>query len=350
VDLDGDGIQDIVVAERSQAPSVVAYLRRSQGWQRAVIDTARLRVEAGATHYDIDGDGDQDIVLGGDGSSPEVWWWENPGPDLNPETPWQRHSIKRGGAHKHHDQLFGDFDGDGQAELVFWNQQAKALVLAEVPLDPRQAESWPQRAIYTYSDSVEPPQRGGYPGWKKPHEHEGLAASDLNGDGVLDIIGGGRWFSHQGEGQFAVHEIDPGYTFSRSLVGQFIAGGRPEVVLVAGDGVAPLILYTWQEEGTWTPQVLIDSIFDGHSVSAIDFNGDGHLDIFNAEMGLGNTPHPRVRLLLGNGQGQFTEQILLTDFGLHESVMADLDGDGDYDILGKPYTWEAPRLDIWLQD
>jgi hypothetical protein len=28
--------------------------------------------------------------------------------------------------------------------------------------------------------------------------------------------------------------------------------------------------------------------------------------------------------------------------------VADLDGDGDLDILDKPYNWEAPRVDIWL--
>ena len=30
-------------------------------------------------------------------------------------------------------------------------------------------------------------------------------------------------------------------------------------------------------------------------------------------------------------------------------ALYDLDGDGDLDILNKPYNWEAPRIDIWLQ-
>jgi hypothetical protein len=34
----------------------------------------------------------------------------------------------------------------------------------------------------------------------------------------------------------------------------------------------------------------------------------------------------------------------------HESKIADLDGDGDYDILDKPYGWQTPRLDIWLNE
>jgi hypothetical protein len=29
-------------------------------------------------------------------------------------------------------------------------------------------------------------------------------------------------------------------------------------------------------------------------------------------------------------------------------VLVDLNGDKLLDILGKPYTWQAPRLDIWI--
>jgi hypothetical protein len=32
----------------------------------------------------------------------------------------------------------------------------------------------------------------------------------------------------------------------------------------------------------------------------------------------------------------------------HSLQIADLDGDGRLDILGKPYIWDTPRLEIWL--
>ena len=57
-------------------------------------------------------------------------------------------------------------------------------------------------------------------------------------------------FKYNGNGVFEVNIIDASYSFSRTVTGQFIEGGRPEVVLVVGDGLAPLILYEWID-GTW---------------------------------------------------------------------------------------------------
>jgi len=346
-DVNKDGLNDFLITERSEAPAVVWYQRLADGWQRMVVDTAHLRIEAGSAVTDIDGDGDLDVVFGGDGGCNQVWWWENPWPNYDANTPWIRRTIKNEGPNKHHDQIFGDFDGDGRDELVFWNQSAFTLYLAEIPEDPKNTEAWDYLAIYTYSADIEPPQRGTYPGWKGTNEHEGLAKCDLDGDGKTDIIGGGRWFKHIEGTTFEAHIIDDTYAFSRSAAGQLIKGGRPEVLLVVGDGRAPLNLYQWKNEA-WQVKTLIDEVQDGHSLDVLDVDGDGNLDIFLAEMRLGQNPEAKTRIMFGDGTGNFTEHIVSTGFGLHESRIADLDGDGDVDILGKPYAWEAPRLDVWL--
>ena len=81
----------------------------------------------------------------------------------------------------------------------------------------------------------------------------------------------------------------------------------------------------------------------------LDFNNDGNLDIWVAEMRLNNNnPDAKNLILLGNGKGNFEIIQVSSGIALHESKIADLDGDGDYDILGKPYGWLTPRLDIWL--
>jgi hypothetical protein len=192
---------------------------------------------------------------------------------------------------------------------------------------------------------------GQMPTWKGVNEHEGLFAADIDLDGVTDIIGGGRWFKHMGNHHFQENIVDASYAFSRCAAGQLIEGGRPEIVLVVGDGIAPMYLYEWQE-GTWKRKTLINEVDNGHSLDIIDFNGDGHPDIFNAEMRFSGeyNPDAKLRILLGDGKGNFVDYIVNEGFSHHEAKIADLDGDGDFDILSKPYAFRAPGIDIWLQN
>ncbi len=361
IDADQNGAVDFFITERTAAPAVTWFRYLDGSWQRYVIEAGPLRIEAGAASYDIDQDGDEDIVFGGEGRSNEVWWWENPYPQYDPAIPWTRRSIKKTGKNKHHDQMFGDFDGDGQQELVFWNQGAAALMMAEIPADVKEVETWPFEVIYQYSnDSEMQPAVGlyGYPGWSTVNEHEGLAKIDMDGDGIEDIVGGGRWFKYD-NGTFAERIIDASYTFSRSAAGQFVEGGRPEVMLVVGDGQGPLYMYEWHEwpqnhkrgTGTWKRTLLIEELDNGHTIDVLDFNQDGHLDLFTAEMRFGEgNPDAKIRILLGNGDGTFREMVIAEGYGVHEGRIVDLDGDGDLDVLGKPYTWKAPLLNIWIND
>lgn len=340
LDVDRDGVLDFVIGDRGAAPSLVWYRREISGWTKFVIDATPLFIEAGGAAFDVDGDGDLDVVEGGDVRSNQIWWWENPYPDFHPTTPWVRRLIKDGGANQTHDCLFGDFDGDGEAEFAFWNQGASTLFLAEIPDDPRSGQPWPYVPIYTTTGLV-----------------EGLAAGDVDGDGTLDLVGGGYWFEHVGDGSFAPHVVDAGQAFSRAAVGQLVPGGRPEIVFVIGDsksnppvdGKGPLQVYEWNGSA-WDATALLPFDTDhGHSLALADFNRDGHLDVFNAEMDLLGNDDAALRIFYGDGQGGFVLQEVAVGVDNHESKIGDLDGDGDLDILGKPFA-DSPGLNIWINE
>ncbi|MGH7946407.1 MAG: FG-GAP repeat domain-containing protein [Opitutaceae bacterium] len=92
----------------------------------------------------------------------------------------------------------------------------------------------------------------------------------------------------------------------------------------------------------------------GHTLAVADINGDGNLDIFAAEMARWgrneqpDNPGATAWIWYGNGKGDFRRIIFQEGFGFHEARIADLDGDGRMDVLSKPYTWKAPRVDVWL--
>ncbi len=330
VDIDKNGSDDIVVAGWS-SPSMVWMRKTDKGWDRYVIDDSDSHIEAGGDVYDIDGDGDIDILQGGSWATNEVWWWENPYPDFEVKKVWKRHTIKNTGEKQHHDQLFIDLDGDTQAELVFWNQRARKLSYAKIPEDPTIQSKWKFNTIWS---------------WPQEFKYEGLDKADVDLDGLEDLIGGGHWFKYEGGNNFRANKIDD-YGSSRSAAADLIEGGHPEVVLGSGDGIGPLNLYEWNGK-EWLKTNLIDVVDHGHTLQVGDINGDGHQDIYTAEMyrpGAGDKC--RQWVLYGNGKGQFDIQVISVGIGTHEGKLGDLDGDGDLDILQKDFQ-ETRRLDVWL--
>jgi hypothetical protein len=350
-DLDKDGTNDFVISFRKVAPALVWYRRTGTGWDRYVLDPGFLTVEAGGAVCDIDGDGDLDIVFGGDWQSDEVWWWENPYPHFDPNVPWKRHLIKKGGATQHHDQVFGDFLGTGKPQLAFWNQGAKKIFLAEIPPDPRHAETWELTEIFS--------GEAGEAGKTEFKYAEGMAAYDVDGDGKVDLLAGNLWFKHRGGKQF--EPIQVGSIGGRVAAGKFKPGKYAQVVIAPGDGVGPLRWYECngnpEKTSDWVGHDLLGrDMIHGHSLQIADVDGDGNLDIFAAEMAKwseqkkeSDNPEATAWILYGDGRGHFRKTVFATGIGFHEARVADLNGDGKTDILDKPYNWKAPRVDVWLQ-
>ncbi|MBI4877915.1 MAG: VCBS repeat-containing protein [Acidobacteria bacterium] len=330
---------DFVVSCRQVAPALIWFRRAAKGWDRYVIEKDFLKIEAGGAAYDIDGDGDTDIVFGDDSAGNRLWWWENPFPNFDPDVSWKRRVIKSGGANQHHDQVFGDFKGLGKPQLVFWNQRAKTLFLAGIPANPKTTEPWPFEPVFS-----------GQAG-------EGIDAFDVDGDGRVDLLAGNYWFRFEGGNRFRPIRVSE--TGGRIRGGRFKRGKAAQIVIGSGDGTGPLLLCEAQGDpakpASWTCRKLLQrDVIHGHTLDLGDIDGDGKLDIFAAEMAQWSAKpepdHPGATawILYGDGKGNFRTAELVKGQGWHEGRLADVDGDGDLDIINKPYTWDAPRLDLWL--
>jgi hypothetical protein len=346
-DFDGDGVNDFVLSFRQKPPALVWYRRQGTGWDLYVIEHDYLTIEAGGAVCDIDGDGDRDIVFGGDWQSPNVWWWENPSPNFDKDTSWKRRLIKKDGKNQHHDQVFGDFLGTGKPQLAFWNQQAKTLFLAEIPAQPREADGWPMTEIVSGTSAGSTPYT------------EGMSAFDVDADGRVDLLAYDSWFKHTGGKNFK--QIKLGDVGGLIFAGYFKPSKFPQIVISPGDGVGPVRWYECtgnpENSADWQAHELIAKVIHGHSLQLGDVNRDGHLDLFVGEMAKWkekevNADHPEATgwIFFGDGNGNFTKTELVKGHGWHEARLADLDGDGDLDLLNKPYTWETPRVDVWLNN
>jgi len=73
---------------------------------------------------------------------------------------------------------------------------------------------------------------------KRPHGinfHSGICKADINLDGIDDIVAGGMYFCYK-NGKYIQNDIDKSYISTKMAAGQLIPGGRPEIVMVSGDG------------------------------------------------------------------------------------------------------------------
>lgn len=349
-DFNKDGKDEFIVTEKTESPSVIMYVH-SEGktWQKYSIEKRKTPTGEAADFCDIDGDGDLDIAIGSEETN-QIWWWENPYPDYNADKGWKRFYIKKSGAVLHHDMAFGDFDGDGKIELAFWNQGENALFVAEKPDNVLKADEWSLTKIYSYGNDCQMLQQSNGTELKNTpvNNHEGICKADINLDGIDDIVAGGMYFFFK-NGAYIQNDIDNSYISAKIAVGQLVEGGRPEIVMVSGEGEGPLIMYTFIE-GTWVPTTLQKFTRRAHSLQIIDFDKDGYPDIFASEMKTIDVKDPKIFILINNIHNNFERLDVASSFGTHNSGMGDFDGDGDYDIICKPYAWDTPRIDLWLND
>jgi hypothetical protein len=269
---------------------------------------------------DVNGDGALDVLVG-NGHTDDTGWpntiWLNDGNGRFTDSGQQLgEQFESSGS-----VALVDLDGSGSLDAVFGNDWTYSI--------------WKNDGLGQFSRitglsiALETPTGGsiGYFG--------GMAVGDVNGDGLPDIVAGsccrGEWIAYADEG-----EIDRGINDSYNLL--FLnTGGRFEL----------------------SPQRIGNDSTGG--VALGDLNGDGHLDLFVANLRTFSEGDHRDQVWFNDGQGTFTDSgQRLGDSSSSAVALGDLNGNGYLDVyVGSLYfprsrrdvSNDASRIDrVWLND
>jgi hypothetical protein len=122
---------------------------------------------------------------------------------------------------------------------------------------------------------------------------EQLAAADIAGNGRIDIIAGNRWIENLGDGRYLPHTILGDFDAAQTTVADLTGNGRPDVILgqqllTPSTEENTLARLVWCENpgpacrGPWLVRT-IDWLRCPHSVSVADLDGDGQFEILCGE-------------------------------------------------------------------
>jgi hypothetical protein len=318
---------------------------------------------------DIDGDGMADVVLGTQGATAAgLVWYRAPG--------WQRHAVARGEFTT--DAQLVDLDGDGHLDIlaagevakekggpgVFWFRNPGAAGvdwaverirrggahdLAAADLDgdgTLEVVSCDKRSLRV---SVVDPNGEWSTRTIVERAGEGLAVADINGDGRPDVVSGTTWWKTPGDPRlepFEEHTVGSWPVDTRVRAADINDDGLIDIVVTASEGPGTIAWFEnpGSDRGWRRHDIDADTLEGAHSLQVADIDDDGDLDVVTAEMH--TSAKRRVLVFLQTSVGWHRQVIATT--GSHNLAVADLDGDGDFDLVGKNYAGPARAVEAWV--
>jgi hypothetical protein len=161
-----------------------------------------------------------------------------------------------------------------------------------------------------------------------------LLVTDVNGDGLPDIVGTNRKgvFVLLGKGNGGFDHVKQFYSGGMQPIGIDVGDvngdGIPDVVVanIYGNVAGNVSLLLGKGDGTFGEPKIIAAYESPSDVKLGDFNGDGNLDLAVSDEG-------HIAIFLGDGHGNFIlNQVFKGIKGLGNIVVADFNGDGILDL------------------
>ncbi len=310
-DLTGDGIPDIVTANRV-ADTVSVFLGTGDGTFEPPTNYAVGARVWSVTLADVTNDGRLDILTVNKGNNTISLLLNNGDGTFQPQ-------IVIPAGTRPSDVTVADVNGDGIADLIFSNYADDTIWV----LLGNGNGTFHAPTIY-------PTDQG--PGFAGP---AGVAVADLTGDGVPDLIyadyvtGNVAVRQGTGDGTFGPEVTYPTGAGAHDVtVADLTANGIPDIVCVnaVADDVSVLV---GNGNGTFQPAKNYKVGVNPYTLAVADFAGDGIPDIVTSNRG-DNT----VTVLLGNGDGTFgTGETFPTGTTPRTVAVGDFTGDGNVDIV-----------------
>ncbi|MHC4430196.1 MAG: FG-GAP repeat domain-containing protein [Planctomycetota bacterium] len=348
-DIDRDGFNDIVSVNVGESEHSIVWYEYANWRRHRVVNINgfsdyKAYRSCDMELADIDSDGDLDVV--GRVGKPKDdryginCWFENPGPGNNSaEGEWKRHDI--GESYYAKDLEVADLDGDGKLDV------ASRALNAKLHIYLQEDSSWKEMVL----DIT---------------HHDGMDVADMDRDGDPDIVLNGYWMETPDDplgGTWAKHDFDKKwYTQKTGEKGAWYDNNcKVAVADMNADGCLDIVIdqaedkdypVSWYQappdprDGRWIEHV-IGQVDKCHSLKVADFDNDGDLDIFAAEMPniAQEAPHP-VMIFVNQGDSLTWGKQVLADYGNYSAQIGDIDNDGDMDIIGLRNHNRAP-VEMW---
>ena len=302
---------------------------------------------------DLDGDGDVDILSASSGDS-KVAWYENRF-DEGQDSFLSQFVLSSSaiGASK---VIAGDFNGDGDIDVI----SASQPTLYPNELIHRSA-LFPEQTVLSPNTGVTQP--------------EAVVAADIDGDGDQDLLVGSYfygspglgWLQNDGAGSFGSFNT---IFFDNNAIGSYaVAAGD-----IDGDGDLDAVagfydlyyingyhhgLFWFENDLAGVGVIKSDQnpvgadFFDVDSLVLADIDGDGNLDVVAGGY-VYPTYNTSLQWFLNDGTGTFTPQTEIASNNSYnfDSVAAgDVDGDGDVDVVAaSKYYGILPGAIVWFEN